>query len=86
MVVTVSIDGHEAEWKEALRSVRRGDEVLVTEGGTPVARLLPAGPPVAVHRRGSEDAGKVVIADDFDVLPEWLLDAFESLGEGVRPS
>ena len=86
MAVTVSIDGHEAEWKEALRSVRRGEEVLVTEGGTPVARLLPAGPPVAVHRRGGEDAGKVVIADDFDALPEWLIDAFESLGEGVRPS
>lgn len=78
MAVTVSIDGHEAEWNEALRSVRRGEEVFVTEGGTPVARLLPAGPPGGTYRRGGQDAGKVVIADDFDPLPEWLLDAFES--------
>lgn len=78
MAVTVSIDGHEAEWKEALRSVRRGEEVLLTEGGTPVARLVAAEQPRAVSRRGGEDAGKIVIADDFDMLPEWLLDAFES--------
>ena len=70
MVVTVSIDGHEAEWRDALRSVRLGEEVLVTERGTPVARLLPAHSLRATQRRGGEDAGKIVIADDFDTLPD----------------
>ncbi|MGH2632460.1 MAG: type II toxin-antitoxin system Phd/YefM family antitoxin [Tepidiformaceae bacterium] len=66
MAVTVSIDGHEAEWDEALRGVRRGEEVLLTEGGRPVARLIPAEPARQIRRRGGEDAGKISIADDFD--------------------
>ncbi len=78
MAVMVSIDGHEVEWAEVLRELKSGEELLLTQAGTPVARVVAVSQAAGTKRIGGEDAGKIVIADDFDELPEWLLDAFES--------
>ncbi len=57
----------------------RGETIVITRSGTPVAQLVPlnAAEPRRPIRFGSLQ-GKIWIADDFDaLLPEWLLDAFE---------
>jgi prevent-host-death family protein len=69
---------HEAKThlSRLLRQVMAGDEVVITRGGTPIARLVPVD-----GRRtrilGSDD-GVYQIPDDFDApLPDEVLDGFE---------
>lgn len=79
MSVTVTPLEAQSRFAELLARVRDGEaeEVIIAEEGVPVARLtpLPKAPP---RRVPGMDAGKVVIAPDFDApLPDELLDAFE---------
>lgn len=70
---------HEAKthFSSLLRRVAGGEEVVITRGGEPVARLVPAR---AVRRRRTlgRDAAIVRIAEDFDApLPAEVLADFE---------
>lgn len=48
-----------------------GEEVILARAGTPLVRLVPVDGPVPERTLGL-DAGKIVIADDFDApLPEF---------------
>jgi prevent-host-death family protein len=76
----VSINVHEAKThlSRLLERVATGEEVVIAKAGKPVARLVPytQRPP---RRLAGEDAGTVVIADDFEApLPDDLLAEFES--------
>ena len=69
---------HEAKThlSRLLRQVMAGDEVVITRGGTPIARLVP------VHQRQKRvlggDEGRYQLPDDFDEpLPDDVLDTFE---------
>jgi prevent-host-death family protein len=69
---------HEAKThlSRLLRQVMAGDEVVITRGGTPIAKLVP------VHATGKRvlgiDEGLFEVPDDFDApLPEDLLAEFE---------
>ena len=69
---------HEAKThlSRLLRQVMAGDEVVITRGGTPIARLVP------VHTRRKRvlgsDQGTYEVPDDFDAaLPVDVLDDFE---------
>ncbi len=55
--------------------VAGGEEIVIGRAGKPVARLVPFGGS-AVRRPGAWK-GKVEIADDFDVTPDEIVDAFE---------
>jgi len=70
---------HEAKTSlsRLLRRVAAGEEITITRGGTPVARLVPVS--IEAPRVLGEDAGRYVVGDDFDAsLPADVLDAFES--------
>ena len=59
-----------------LEETMAGEEIVIAKAGKPVARLMPyvnANEP----RKFGAWAGKVRIADDFDELPEDVLDLFE---------
>jgi prevent-host-death family protein len=63
----IEVNIHEAKThlSRLLAKVAEGDEVVIARNGEPVARI------VAIERTGSkrvlgQDAGLVVIADDFD--------------------
>ncbi|MBN9610117.1 MAG: antitoxin [Actinobacteria bacterium 69-20] len=60
---------------ELLRLVEAGQEVEITRGGTPVARLIPSGP--QGQRRLGTDEGVFTVPDDFDdPLPADILENF----------
>ncbi len=69
---------HEAKTQlsRLLVRVSSGEEITITRGGEPVARLVPATP--RRHRRLGADAGQVVIAEDFDAsLDDEIAATFE---------
>ena len=68
---------HEAKTKlsKLIEYVVAGKEVIIAKAGKPVARLEP------IHgslkkRTGGQWKGKVKMTDDFDDLPEDILNAF----------
>ena len=62
-----------------LERVENGEEVIIARAGKPVARLVPYAEPTSPRRPGAL-RGKIEIAEDFDVTPEWLIDGFEGDG------
>lgn len=54
-----------------------GEDVVICKAGKPMARLVKYELPKASRKPGLWK-GKVKIADDFDILPESLQDAFKS--------
>jgi prevent-host-death family protein len=74
-----SVNVHEAKThlSRLLAEVERGEEIVISRGGKPVARLLPFARPSAKREFGA-DRGRVWIADDFDgPLPDAIQAAFE---------
>ena len=57
-----------------LRRVALGEEVTITRGGEPVARLVPVTPPKRVF---GEDRGAFEVPEDFDSLPDEVIGHFE---------
>lgn len=74
--VTVNIHEAKTHLSRLLERVEAGDEITIARAGTPVARLVPIG--AACARPLGLDAGRVVVADDFDApLPADVLADFE---------
>lgn len=76
------INIHEAKThlSKILRRVTAGEEIVIARAGKPVARLVPVAEPKRERELG-RDRGKIWIAEDFDELPEDLLDLFEGKRE-----
>jgi prevent-host-death family protein len=75
---TKTVNVHEAKThlSRLLKRVAAGDEIIIANAGHPVARLIPFTQPG--KRALGMDAGRVVIADDFDApLPEDIVADFE---------
>jgi prevent-host-death family protein len=75
----IEVGVHEAKTNlsRLLRRVAAGEEVTITRGGEPVARLVPARS--RKHRVLGRDAGRLRIADDFDApLPADVMADFEA--------
>lgn len=75
--VEVSVHEAKTHLSRLLRRVLGGEEITISKGGKPVARLVPlAGRP---RRRFGVDAGAFDVPEDFDApLPAEVLDSFES--------
>jgi prevent-host-death family protein len=76
------VNVHEAKThlSRLLDRAAAGEEIVVARAGRPVARLValsPERPP----RVSGRLRGKVTMADDFDLTPPWLIDAFEGSTE-----
>ncbi len=73
MTTTVNIHEAKTHLSKLLQRVMNGEEIIIAKAGKPVARLLPITEAPAQRVPGI-DAGKVVIAPDFDdPLPEFDL-------------
>jgi len=75
-VTEVGVHEAKTHLSRLLRRVAAGEEIVITSGGRPTARLVPIG--VAALREFDIDRGILGIPDDFDApLPVELSDAFE---------
>ena len=80
-----SVNVYEAKTKfsKLLQRVAEGEEIVISNRGVPVARLIPFSKQPQVPRPLGIDKGRVHIADDFDApLPPDVLAGF--LGQPVR--
>jgi antitoxin (DNA-binding transcriptional repressor) of toxin-antitoxin stability system len=70
-----NISEAKAELSALIDAVQKGNEVIIAKAGKPVAKLVafhgPAGP-----RKPGSMAGEILIAPDFDDLPDDIQDAF----------
>lgn len=74
----IRVGVHEAKThlSRLLRRVATGEEIVITRGATPIARLVPI--EAHVPRTLGKDRGLFEIPEDFDApLPDDILDAFE---------
>ena len=70
-----SVAEAKAHFSALIKGAESGEEVLVTRGGVPVARIVPVTP--AKKRTFANDEGLGFIADDFNApLPPELLKQF----------
>lgn len=75
----VELSDNLGDFGELLHRVFSGEEVILSQGGTPVARILPFSEQ-SLPRIPGLDRGKVVIASDFNSpLPEDILKDFLNL-------
>jgi len=76
-VTEVGVHEAKTHLSRLLQRVAAGDEVIITRGGVPVAKLVPV--EGGGRRVLGQDEGRYVVPDDFDApLPEDLVATFES--------
>lgn len=75
---TVNIHQAKTNLSRLLSRVEHGEEIVISNRGVPIAKLIPFR--TSLDRRSSlgQDRGKFVVPDDFNApLPDELLAAFE---------
>jgi prevent-host-death family protein len=73
MEKTVNIHDAKTHFSRLLQRVMSGERIIISKSGKPIAILSPIEEPPAPRTPG-DDAGKVIIAPDFDApLPEFEL-------------
>lgn len=76
---TVNIHQAETNLSQLLLRVEHGEEIIISDRGIPIAKLVPFRS--ASNRRDSlgQDKGRFVVPEDFNApLPDEMLAAFES--------
>ena len=79
-----SINVHEAKThlSRLLERVERGEEIVLSRAGKPIARLVRFETPARPERQGGRLSGQIWISDDFDApLPEEIQKYFEGRGD-----
>ncbi|MBF6618795.1 MAG: type II toxin-antitoxin system prevent-host-death family antitoxin [Patulibacter sp.] len=73
---TVGVHEAKTQFSRLLHDVEAGEEVLVTRGGTPVARIVPVIPPNRIAASRGMFAGRFRLPDDFEDDEDELGDLF----------
>ncbi len=66
-------DLHEADkttLSDLVKQMKEGEEIVLEENGTPVAKLVSLSKPTKEPRKPGALRGKIWMADDFDEWPE----------------
>lgn len=66
MIQTVSVDEAQNKLQDLLAHALAGNEVIITEDGTPVARLVPVVAPSKKKRVAGLNRGTISTSEDFD--------------------
>lgn len=70
-MIVRNISQAKAELSSLLKEVLRGNQIIISRSGKPVAKLVPYSGPSKARRAGALK-GKIKIAKDFDSLPKDL--------------
>jgi prevent-host-death family protein len=77
MIMKVNIHEAKTHFSSLLAKVGKGEEVIISKAGKPIARLIPIGEK-PIKRDAGSARGRITIAEDFDApLPESVLNSFE---------
>jgi prevent-host-death family protein len=74
--VIVNIHEAKTHLSRLVERAAAGEEIIIGKAGRPRARLVPY-EPSRTPRRPGQLKDRLWVADDFDVLPDDVLDAFE---------
>lgn len=74
-MVELSLEEAKVQLSELLQRVEAGEEIVISRAEKPVARLVPVGGPLG-PRVLDRHRGEIVVQDDFEELPEDLLNHF----------
>jgi prevent-host-death family protein len=74
--VIVNIHEAKTHLSRLVEQAAAGEEIVIGKAGRPMARLV-AFQPQGATRAPGRWKGRVQIADDFDVTPDWLIDEFD---------
>jgi antitoxin (DNA-binding transcriptional repressor) of toxin-antitoxin stability system len=77
MATHVTVREAEKSLSDLIGRVRGGEEILIDDGGQPVARLVPAVPGQEDRKPGSAQGLFTVPADFDSPLPDVVLEEFE---------
>jgi prevent-host-death family protein len=69
---------HEAKTKlsQLVERAQAGEEIVIARNGTPVAKLVAIKPAHSFASLRGKYRGQIMIADDFDELPDDIAEAF----------
>lgn len=84
MIEMMNVHAAKTNLSKLLARVANGEEIVIANGGKPVAKLVPY-VSVGPARPLGAFAGKVWMSDDALEAPAWLLDAFEGVGGALPP-
>lgn len=84
MATLVNVHEAKTQLSKLLRRVEAGEDIVIGRAGEPVARLTRVVPPTAPPRPLGTWRGRVEMADDFDTLPDEVVDAFYAPGADPR--
>jgi len=74
-MVVRSITEAKAQLSALVEQVQKGNEIILSKGGKPVARLVAYRGPSAPRQPGAM-SGQIWIAPDFDELPDDIAESF----------
>ena len=82
-----NISDAKASLSKLIEKVMNGEEVVIGKAGKPVAKLVPYNQDTSPRQLGAGHwQGNIWIADDFDELPEDILNLFTGESEDVEPA
>lgn len=77
MAKPVNIRAAKTHFSQLVDRAAKGEEIIISKAGKPVARLMPLAVPARRRRRVGLLKGRIKIAEDFDApLPEEVLRQF----------
>jgi antitoxin (DNA-binding transcriptional repressor) of toxin-antitoxin stability system len=77
MSATITVEEAQAHLKELIGNLAPGEELVITEGQRPVAKIIGQGVPARKPRRPGSAKGKLIILEEDD---EHLKDFEEYMG------
>ena len=72
---SIDIQEAEAQLSRLIQHVSEGEEIIITKGGKPIARLVAYAHPTGPRTPGCW-RGQIQMADDFDETPEDVIHSF----------
>ncbi|PLS69726.1 MAG: type II toxin-antitoxin system prevent-host-death family antitoxin [Cyanobacteria bacterium M5B4] len=79
---TVNIHQAKTNFSRLLSRVELGEEIVISNRGIPIAKLVPFRTSLDRQSSLGQDRGKFIVPDDFNTpLPEDILVAFEGVTE-----
>ena len=76
-MATINLYDAKTHLSQLVDRAARGEDVVIGKAGKPLVRMIPYHEAALAPREPGGCEGRIIIHDDFDVLPDDVLAAFE---------